>query len=184
MTRTVAREIAVQLEFAIAQSGRDASEALEEFFEKEYYGSLALEDDNFENYPDNQLDYIKSVVLGVFEHGDELNSLIEKYARGWKLTRISRIALSIMRVALFEVIYLEDVPDSVAINEAIELSKGYEEPETIAFINGILGSFMRAERESASAEDENNSAPREEAAARDTVPEVSPESSDTAEEAK
>jgi len=154
MTRTVAREIAIQLEFAVAQSGRDASEAFDEFFEKEYYDSLAAEDANFAIYPDDQLDYIKGIVLGVFEHSDELNSLIEKYARGWKISRISRIALAIMRVALFEVIYLEDVPDSVAINEAIELAKGYEEPETIAFINGILGSFMRAEREVCTTEEQ------------------------------
>ena len=161
MTRTVAREIAVQLEFAVTQSGRHPSEAFDEFFEKEYYNSLAAEDDNFAIYPDEQLDYIKGIVLGIFEHSDELNSLIEKYARGWKLSRISRIALAIMRVALFEVIYLDDVPDSVAINEAIELAKGYEEPETIAFINGILGSFMRAEREGSPIKEETDTPPCE-----------------------
>ncbi|NLW65745.1 MAG: transcription antitermination factor NusB, partial [Clostridiales bacterium] len=53
---------------------------------------------------------------------------------------------SIMRTAMYEVLYMDDVPDSVAINEAVELAKGYEEQETISFINGILGSFMREER--------------------------------------
>lgn len=147
MTRTVAREISVQIGFSLAENKDDVEEALNAFLDKEYYATLAGENEIFAEYPGKkQLEYIKRIVIGAAEHREELDEYIEKYSKGWKLSRISRTALSILRTALFEVLYMEEVPDSVAINEAVELSKGYEEQETVSFINGILGSFMRAER--------------------------------------
>lgn len=147
MTRTVARQLAVQIGFSVANEPARASEALDAFLDEEYFASLACENELFAEYPSKkQQDYIRAVVLGTAEHARELDAYIEKYARGWKLSRISRIALTILRTALFEVLYMENVPDSVAINEAVELAKGFEEPETVSFINGILGSFMRGER--------------------------------------
>lgn len=147
MTRTMAREIAIQLDFSIAQNGGDVSMTLDDFFDREYYATLAGEDELYAEYPSKkQLEYIRTVVMGTFEHKTELDGYIEKYSRGWKLSRISHIAAAVMRTAMFEVLYMEDIPDSVAINEAVELSKGYEDPETVAFINGILGGFMRGER--------------------------------------
>lgn len=147
MTRTAAREIAVQLVFAIIQSGNSADEILDIFFEEEYYVALSEENELYSVYPSKkQLEYIRGLVVGACEHSFELDNMITKYSRGWKLSRISAIAVSIMRTAMYEVLYIEDVPDSVAINEAIELAKGYEDQETVSFINGILGSFMREER--------------------------------------
>jgi N utilization substance protein B len=147
MTRTVAREIAVQLSFWMDSRREELSDLVEAFFDRDYYSSLATESELFSDYPDSeQLGYIKAVVLGQAEHSDELDALIEKYSKGWKLSRISRIAVTVLKIALFEVLYMDEVPDSVAINEAVELSKGYEEPETVSFINGILGGFMRAEK--------------------------------------
>ncbi len=153
MTRSEAREIAVRLSFSLAQSGAAPREALDDFFEKEYYNTLGEEDELFTSYPNSrQLEYIRSSVLGVIEHRDELDGYIEKYAKGWKLHRISKISAAILRTAIFDMLYVEDVPTGAAINEAVELAKGYEEKETVAFINGILGSFARAElAESASA---------------------------------
>ena len=75
----------------------------------------------------------------------ELNHMIEKYARGWRLERISRVAAAIMRCAMCEILYMDDVPNAAAINEAVELTKHYEEPEVVSFVNGILGSFVRSE---------------------------------------
>ncbi len=146
MTRTVAREIAIQLGFSAAQSEENINDVLDAFFDKEYYATLAPEDELFAEYPSKkQLEYIKTVVIGVNEHKDELDARIEKYSKGWKLSRISRIAAAVLRNAMYEVLYVEDIPASVSINEAVELAKGYEEQETVAFINGILGSFMREE---------------------------------------
>ena len=79
------------------------------------------------------------------EHAAELDADIEKYAKGWRFERISLVASAIMRVAMYEMLYMADIPAGVAINEAVEIAKKYETPETVKFINGILGSFVRAE---------------------------------------
>ena len=147
-TRTAARRLAVQLVFAAA-AGTDLS--VEDFFQSDYYSALPPEDELFAEAPDEkQRAYITALVEGVAGHVNELDGYIEKYSRGWKLNRISRTALSVLRCALYEILYMdeEDVPDSVAVNEAVELAKGFDEPETVSFINGILGSFLR-ERETA-----------------------------------
>ena len=78
-------------------------------------------------------------------HGAELDGYIEKYAIGWKFSRIDRVAAAIMRVAMYEILYMPDIPNAAAINEAVEIAKGYEDPNTVSFINGILGSFLREE---------------------------------------
>lgn len=146
MTRTVAREIAVQIGYGLSNRSQTPEEALECFFDREYFSSLKEENILFAEYPSRkQREYIAAVVNGVFEHQEELDERIEKYSKGWKLSRISKIAQSALRVAMFEVLFMDDIPNSVAINEAVELSKGYEEQDTVSFINGILGSFMRAE---------------------------------------
>ena len=82
---------------------------------------------------------------GAFQHGAELDGYIEKYAVGWKFSRIGRVAAAIMRVAMYEILYMPDVPNAAAINDAVEIAKGYEGEETVKFINGILGSFVRGE---------------------------------------
>lgn len=146
MTRTVAREIAVQLSFSQAITRENAEAVLDHFFDQAYYATLSQEDALLAEYPDErQLAYIRTLVEGVAAHREELDGLIEKYSKGWKVGRISRTAVSVLRCAMYEILYMEEIPDAAAINEAVELAKGYEEPETVAFINGILGSFMREE---------------------------------------
>ena len=146
MTRTVAREIAVRLCFGIAENPSDPHDVLSFVFDEEYYDSLKTEDSLYDNRPDaRQLDYITRLVTGVFEHAAELDGYIDKYAVGWKFGRISRTAVAIMKTAMFEALYMPDVPNRAAINEAIEIAKRYESPETVPFINGVLGSFSRSE---------------------------------------
>ena len=146
MKRTVAREIAVRLCFAISENPSDPKELLSKTFEDEYYYSLRTEDETYKSKPNQkQLDYITNLVTGIHEHSAELDGYIEKYAVGWKFGRISRTATAIMKLAMFEVLYMPDIPDRAAINEAVELAKRYETPETVSFINGILGGFSRGE---------------------------------------
>jgi len=148
MKRTVAREIAVRLCFAVSENPSDPGELLTRTFDEEYYSSLKAEDELYKDKPGKkQRDYITRLVTGIFEHSAELDGYIEKYAVGWKFSRISRTAAAIMRLAMYEVLYMPDIPDNTAINEAIELAKRYETPETVSFINGILGSFSRVEAE-------------------------------------
>ena len=146
MTRTVAREIAVRLCFGASENPTDPKELLESVFEEEYYASLKMEDKLYKELPDPlQREYITRIVTGVTEHSAELDGYIDKYAVGWKFGRISRTAAAIMKTAMFEVLYMPDIPDGAAINEAVELAKRYETPETVSFINGVLGSFSRSE---------------------------------------
>lgn len=83
-------------------------------------------------------EYIKTVFFGVIEKAEELDAYIEKYAKGRKLSRIARVAKSIMRIAIYEMLYIDSIPASVSINEAVELIKAYDEEKTKGFVNGIL----------------------------------------------
>ena len=146
MTRTTAREIAIQLGFAAASSGVSAAELLDRFFEEEHYATLQTEDDLYQEYPsESQLSYIRQLTALMDEHSEEIDDYIRSYAKGWKLERISKTARAVLRCAICEILYMEDIPDAAAINEAVELAKGYDDPDTVAFVNGLLGGFMRGE---------------------------------------
>ncbi len=148
MTRTTAREIAIQLGFAAAATGEEPSALLDRFFEPEHYATLAEEDALFAETPDEaQTAYIRRLVTLIDEHRDEIDNEIRTYAKGWRPERMSRTALAVLRCALCEILYMDDIPDAAAINEAVELSKGYDEPDTVAFVNGVLGGFMRGRAE-------------------------------------
>ncbi len=88
--------------------------------------------------------YAQAVVEGVVEVKSELDEIIGRYLKkGWSVSRISKPSLAILELAIYEIKYLESVPDSVAINEAVELAKKYTIGES-GFVNGILGSYVRA----------------------------------------
>lgn len=146
MVRNTAREIAIHLSYELNFSGKTAEELLDQRLTAEAFAELAEEEDLYREVPNaKQAAYIRRLVLGVGEHGAELDGYIEKYARGWKFSRIPLVAAAIMRVAMYEVLYMPDIPNAAAINEAVEIAKKYETPETVKFINGILGSFSRKE---------------------------------------
>ena len=146
MTRSIAREIAVHLAYELSFTDRTPEELVDERLSKERFETLAGEDELYEEAPGpTQAEYIRSVVAGVAEHAPELDGYIAKYAKGWKFERIPLVAGAIMRVGMYEAMYRDDIPTGAAINEAIEIAKKYETPETVKFINGILGSFTRGE---------------------------------------
>ena len=153
MTRTAAREIAIQICYTSLLSGTPVDEVTDALFAPEYFATLAEENEIFRTKPnEKQLSYIRALTGQTDAHLEDLNAIIEKYSRDWKLERISKVAATILRCAIAEILYLDEVPVSVTINEAVELAKGYEEPETVSFINGILGSFVRTEVEPVAAE--------------------------------
>ena len=156
MKRTTAREIAVQLGFYAAASEKPVADIVDEFFDKEYYSTLAEAHEIFAEYPEKkQMDYIIRLASLVEDYRIQIDKYIEKYAHGWKTSRISKTAMAVMRCAICEVLYMDDIPNATAINEAVELAKGYDEPETVSFVNGVLGGFMRGEfNEEAAAETE------------------------------
>ncbi len=91
-----------------------------------------------------QSDYTERCFKGVFDKIDELDALISDNLTGWKIERISKVALCILRLAIFEMNFVEEVPVGVAINEAVELAKKYTTSDDASFINGVLGSISRA----------------------------------------
>ncbi len=88
-------------------------------------------------------DYIRSVFFGVYENLQTIDRIISEKAVGWSINRISKTALAILRLALFEIKFMEDIPVSVSINEAVEIAKKYATKEDASFINGILATVSK-----------------------------------------
>ena len=146
MTRTAAREIAIHCAYSLGFSHQSAEEFLQERLDREGFQRWGEEDPLYQEYPnEKQLQYIQDVVRGVAEHGPELDQYIAQYSKNWNFARIPLTAAAIMRVAMYEILYRPDIPAAAAINDAVEIAKKYETPETVKFINGILGSFVRQE---------------------------------------
>lgn len=146
MTRTNAREIAMHFLFELGFSNSSAEDLLAEHLTKERFAELGKETPLYSQFPNKKQEvYIRNLVTGAFVHSYELDEYISKYAKGWSFSRIPRAVATLMRVAMFEILYMPDIPDSAAINDALEIAKGYDEPEVISFMNGILGSFVRTE---------------------------------------
>ena len=146
MTRNTAREIATHLAYELSFTEMSVETFLDARLSEENFAALSEECEVYTDAPNaKQKQYICRLVSGVAEHAAELDTYIEKYAKGWRFERISLVASAIMRVAMFEILYMPDIPDGVAINEAVEIAKKYETPEVVKFMNGILGSFLREE---------------------------------------
>ena len=86
--------------------------------------------------------YIRDVYLGVHEHLEEIDELINKHAKGWKVSRLSKVTRSILRLSVYEMLYMkEEIPSSVSMDEAVELSKTFDEEKARVFLNGVLNSI-------------------------------------------
>jgi transcription antitermination protein NusB len=131
MTRREAREQALCLIF----EGLFTDEPLPDIIE------LAKEARELDPDP-----FAHELAAGVFAHIAEIDKKIEKYSIGWSNTRISKVVLSVLRMSVYEIDYLENIPVSVTINEAVELAKKYGGDGDPGFINGVLGSMVRAEK--------------------------------------
>ena len=140
MTRGNARELAVHLIYGRNFTGEEPQQVIATRLEKEYYEKLGKENQVYSDRPSRaQMAYIDCVVTGVANRTEELNDQIQKYSIGWDITRISRLARTVMQLAIFEILYVEDVPTGVAISEAVRIVKMYDGNDTGAFVNGILG---------------------------------------------
>ena len=144
MTRGNARELAVHLIYAREFTGDEPQKVVADRLETEYYANLAAENQVYTDRPSKaQVAYLDNVVSGVANRTDELNEKIQQYSIGWDVSRISKLARTIMQLAIFEILYVEDVPTGVAISEAVRIAKMYDGDDTGAFVNGVLGAFAR-----------------------------------------
>ena len=128
MKRSEMREQAFLLTFeGLFSSGEDIDEVIE------------LYSENVEAVSK----YAKDIFTGVKANKDEFNEIINKYSKSWKVTRLPKVTVAILCVALYEMKNVEDVADSIAINEAVELAKKYASNADASYINGILGAVAR-----------------------------------------
>ena len=128
MDRKSARAAAMKLLYEWEMGGDGGEETRE--------GMLEIRAD------EKEADYMEMLVAGVQKNVSDIDALISTYAVGWRLERIARVNLSILRVAIFEIMYTE-LSDAVAVNEALELVRAYSAPESVRFVNGVLGSLIR-----------------------------------------
>lgn len=150
MIRNVAREIAMHLCFELSFTDLTVEELLDQRLSSPHFEAMAPEYEAYGALPGpSQRSYICKLVKGIAAHGYELDQYIEKYAKGWRFERLPLVAGAIMRLAMYEILYMPEIPNGVAINEAVEIAKKYESPDVVRFINGILGSFVRSEAKDA-----------------------------------
>lgn len=153
MTRANARELVVHLIYSREFTGEEPEQVVETRLAKEYYSKLSEENEIYSERPSRaQLAYIDSVVSGVANRVEELNAEIQNYSIGWNIGRISRLTRAILQLAIYEILYVEDVPTGVAVSEAVRLAKKYDGDDTGSFVNGILGAFARAQASAEKAE--------------------------------
>ncbi len=129
MTRTQERE---QAFIMIFEKVFNSDVGLDELF------SYAYETESFEKSV-----FSEALVKTVFENLEAIDSVIEKYSIGWKISRLPKVTLSILRLAVCEIMFVDSIPESVSANEAVELAKKYATEADASFINGIIGTYLR-----------------------------------------
>lgn len=132
MNRRKTREAAMKLLFEMSINKENYEEIIENF--KEHTDLNLAEID---------LEYINRVLKGVEENKEALDKKIEENLRNWKLNRLSKIDLSILRICTYEILFESDIPEVVSINEGIELAKKYSEEKSAPFINGVLANMIK-----------------------------------------
>ncbi len=127
MDRRKAREHAFTMIFQYKFRPDDIEDILAEFFEV--------------NDPENQKKYIEGAVRGTVENIEAIDKKISEYAKGWSVDRINAVSLAALRLGAYELLFCDDIPNPVAANEAVNLTKKFGGPETVDFVNGILGNM-------------------------------------------
>ena len=146
--RKEAREIALHLIFELSFKEFYDEEAISDRLEQTVMESLAGDIALYAGeLTEEQKEYIRKTVVGVCTYHIELDAIVEKYSTNWKTNRLSHMTMSLLRLALYEMKYAEDVPTATAIDEAVELSNKYESKEASAFVNGVLGAVAREKAE-------------------------------------
>lgn len=130
MTRQKQRKVAFQLIYALNYQGLDQKDQILD----EYYRTLEGEE---------RIPYIDAAVGGVCEHWDAINDMIEPALSRWSMKRVSAVCMAILRLAVYEIKFDADIPDRVAVNEAIELAKEFGEDDASSFVHGVLGAIAK-----------------------------------------
>ncbi len=129
----------------IQKRREERQQALNFLFERMFRDDTIedLYNDALDSRDEEVSDYAKKVVEGIESNLDEIDGLIQSHLKGWKINRISKIALSVMRIAVYEMKYVKSVPISVSINEAVRMAKSYSTDKDGSFVNGVLGAIAK-----------------------------------------
>ncbi|MBE7020929.1 MAG: transcription antitermination factor NusB [Ruminococcaceae bacterium] len=141
MKRQDLRKYAFLITFGRSISFDSPEEALANFLET-FRDDYEKENGKFSK---NNLEFVKDIIFGIHKNIEVIDETIVKYAKGYTLERISKVALAALRVSIYEILFREDIPNKVSVNEAVEIVKTYEGEETKKFVNGILGNMLRTE---------------------------------------
>lgn len=143
MTRRQLRENIFKALFRIEFNDlQERTEQLE--FHLQELAEQELEDGTIVFAEEQDLEYVKQKVLDIFAHLEEVDAAISGHTQGWKINRIGKAELAILRLAVYEMKFDDDVPQGVAINEAVELAKLYCDEEAKGFINAVLGKLAKS----------------------------------------
>jgi len=144
MSRTTARAAAMQMIFEKIAGGQGGEETLRMVYDELREDGLPGVEKIGRKEPDAEdREYITAALEGVLAHRDQIDGKIEDAVKGWSLDQMNDVDLTILRLAVWEILYAEDVPGSVSIAEALELTERYSDPEDKAFVNGVLGTILR-----------------------------------------
>ena len=144
MSRTTARAAAMQMIFEKISGGQGGEDTLKMVYDELREDGLPGVTVIGRKEPDEEdREYITAALEGVMAHREEIDEMIEKTAKGWSIDRMSLVDLTILRLAVWEILYADDVPGSVSIAEAMELTERFSDPEDKSFVNGILGTVLR-----------------------------------------
>jgi N utilization substance protein B len=120
-------------------------QALQILFQHDLLKSLAASASSVVDVPPDALPFVERLVQGVQAHREELDALLQRFAEHWSLERMAVVDRNVLRCALYELLYLDDIPAKVTINEAIEIAKRYGSEESGAFVNGILDRIVKSD---------------------------------------
>ncbi len=144
MSRKTARIAAMQMIFEKVSGGQGGEETLKMVYDELRENGISGERPVGTDEPDEaDRAYIAEAFDGVTDHLDEIDALIGKTAKGWTLERMSLVDLTILRLAVWEILYDDRIPGSVSVAEAMELTETYSDPDDKSFVNGILGTILR-----------------------------------------
>lgn len=141
MSRRRARELALQALFQIDVGKSDPETAIFQAFTREVEGDWSPA-----QLPEKDAAYARLLVQGAYEFREESDELISRYAKDWSVDRMAAVDRGILRLAIYEIIHQDDVPDGVVADEAVEMAKAFSTAESSKFINGIIGSVIRGRK--------------------------------------
>ena len=139
MKRQDLRKYAFLITFGRSLSFDSPEEAIANYLES------FKEDYEKENgkFSENDLTFVKDIIMGINKNIEKIDDVIKTYSKDYDISRISKVALAALRVSIYEILFRDDIPNKVSVNEAVEIVKMYDDEKTKKFVNGILGNFIK-----------------------------------------